>query len=56
LEFTDDNNRKPICRLHFNTNNKYLELFHNGKDAGEKMQLNELDEIYNTIEMSFIKH
>ncbi|WBV59208.1 type I restriction endonuclease [Chryseobacterium camelliae] len=43
----DDNNRKPICRLHFNTTNKYLELFHNGKDAGEKMPLNDLDEIYN---------
>lgn len=43
----DDNNRKPICRLHFNTNNKYLEIFHNGKDAGEKILLNSLDEIYN---------
>jgi len=42
----DDNNRKPICRFHFNTTNKYLELFHNGKDAGEKKQLNSLDEIY----------
>ncbi|WP_316804725.1 type I restriction endonuclease [Pedobacter nototheniae] len=43
----DDNNRKPICRFHFNTANKYLETFHNGKDAGEKNQLNSLDEIYN---------
>ncbi|MEN4759808.1 type I restriction endonuclease [Chryseobacterium sp. C39-AII1] len=43
----DDNNRKPICRLHFNTANKYLETFHNGKDAGEKFLLNGLDEIYN---------
>ncbi len=42
----DDNNRKPICRFHFNTANKYLEIFHNGKDAGEKKQLNNLDEIY----------
>lgn len=42
----DDNNRKPICRFYFNTANKYLELFHNGKDAGEKIQLNSLDEIY----------
>lgn len=32
----DDNNRKPICRLHFNSANKYVELFHNGKDNGEK--------------------
>lgn len=43
----DDNNRKPLCRFHFNTTNKYLELFHNGKDSGEKMQLSTLDEIYN---------
>ncbi|MDR6921472.1 type I restriction endonuclease [Chryseobacterium sp. 2987] len=42
----DDNNRKPLCRLHFNTTNKYIETFHNGKDAGEKMLLNTLDEIY----------
>ncbi|RZK59195.1 MAG: restriction endonuclease [Pedobacter sp.] len=42
----DDNNRKPICRFHFNTINKYLEVFHKDKDAGEKTQLNNLDEIY----------
>lgn len=42
----DDNNRKPICRFHFNTSNKYLEVFHKGKDAGEKVLLNSLDEIY----------
>ncbi len=42
----DDNNRKPLCRLHFNSANKYIELFHNGKDAGEKVLLNSLDEIY----------
>lgn len=43
----DDNNRKPICRLHFNSANKYIELFHNGKDNGEKKLLNSLDDIYN---------
>lgn len=42
----DDNNRKPICRFHFNTANKYLETFHNGKNAGEKRQLQNLEEIY----------
>ncbi len=42
----DDNNRKPLCRLHFNTTNKYIELFHNGKDAPEKKILNAIDEIY----------
>lgn len=42
----DDNNRKPLCRLHFNSSNKYLELFHNGKDNGEKKLLDSLDDIY----------
>ena len=42
----DDNNRKPICRFHFNTVKKYLETFPNGKDAGEKKQINTLDDIY----------
>lgn len=42
----DNNNRKPICRLHFNTTNRYIETFHNGKDAGEKQQLQNLDDIY----------
>lgn len=42
----DDNNRKPICRFHFNTANKYVETFHNGKDSGEKKQIFNLDEIY----------
>lgn len=42
----DDNNRKPLCRLHFNSANKYVELFHNGKDNGEKQPLQSLDEIY----------
>lgn len=43
----DNNNRKPLCRLHFNSSNKYLELFHNGKDSGEKILLTSLDDIYN---------
>lgn len=44
----DDNNRKPICRLHFNSaSTKYIELFHNGKDNGEKKLLSSLDDIYN---------
>jgi len=42
----DNNNRKPICRFHFNTANKYVEVFPKGKDAGEKTQINNLDEIY----------
>lgn len=43
----DDNNRKPLCRLHFNSSNKYIELFVNGKDNGEKKLLNSIDDIYN---------
>ena len=43
----DDNNRKPLCRLHLNRGKKYIELFHNGKDAGEKVLINSLDDIYN---------
>lgn len=42
----DDNNRKPICRLHFNASIKYLELFNNGKDNSERMQLESVDNIY----------
>ncbi|WP_129020760.1 type I restriction endonuclease [Edaphocola flava] len=42
----DDNNRKPLCRLHFNATNKYIELFHNGKDNGERKQLASLDDLY----------
>ncbi|MHA6697766.1 type I restriction endonuclease [Chryseobacterium sp. A321] len=43
----DDNNRKPICRLHFNSANKYLELLNHGKDNGERKLLNSLEDIYN---------
>ncbi|WP_370692024.1 hypothetical protein [Kaistella sp. SH40-3] len=43
----DDNNRKPLARLHFNSSNKYIEVFHHGKDLGEKILLNSLDDIYN---------
>lgn len=42
----DDNNRKPLCRLHFNSSNKQIELFHNGKDNGERQILQSLDDIY----------
>lgn len=46
----DDNNRKPLARLHFNSANKYIELFHNGKDLGEKILLNSLEDIYDQRE------
>lgn len=43
----DNNNRKPIARLHFNSaTTKYVELFHLGKENGEKNLIKNLDEIY----------
>ena len=42
----DDNNRKPICRLHFNTRQKYLELFPDENRNAEKVPIEELNEIY----------
>ncbi len=42
----DDNNRKPICRLHFNNlNRKYLGLFDENKTE-EKVSINQLSEIH----------
>jgi hypothetical protein len=41
----DDNNRKPICRLHFNTSQKYIGVFdHNKKET--KHPIDEVSEIY----------
>lgn len=40
----DDNNRKPICRLHFNYSQKYIEIITN--KAGEKHPINDLNDIY----------
>ena len=43
----DDNNRKPIARLHFNASStKYVELFDKGKDNGEKKLIATVDDIY----------
>ncbi len=41
----DDNNRKPICRLHFNSSNKYIETF-DAEKKGTKHPLESLDDIY----------
>lgn len=41
----DDNNRKPICRLYFNSSNKYLETC-NVEKWGQKHLLESLDDIY----------
>lgn len=43
----DDNNRRPICRLHFNNlNKKYLGLF-DAEKKEEKVPIGELNELYN---------
>lgn len=42
----DDNNRKPICRLHFNGIKKYIEFFDKGKDSSERVLIDSLDDIY----------
>lgn len=42
----DDNNRKPLCRLHFNRSQKYVGLF--DKDKNEtRHPIETLDDIYN---------
>lgn len=41
----DDNNRKPICRLHFNGGNKYIETFDTEK-KGTRHLLESLNDIY----------
>ena len=41
----DDNNRKPICRFHFNSSQKYLGLF--DEEKGEtKVPISSIDQIY----------
>lgn len=42
----DDNNRKPICRLHLNGGKKYLGLFDENKKE-TKMAIETIDDIYN---------
>ncbi len=42
----DDNNRKPLCRLHLNGGKKYISLFDENK-AETRHELLSLDEIYN---------
>ncbi len=41
----DDNNRKPICRLHFNGNKKFLEVFDENK-KGTKIPINTPENLY----------
>lgn len=41
----DDNNRQPICRLHFNASQKYIGLFDEDKNE-DKVPIDSLNEIY----------
>ncbi|WP_313060215.1 type I restriction endonuclease [Pseudomonas rhodesiae] len=41
----DDNNRKPICRLHFNRSQKYLGIFDEKKNE-TRHAISSIDEIY----------
>ena len=45
----DDNNRKPICRLHFNRSQKYLGILDEEKKE-ERIPINDIDDIYNYAE------
>ena len=43
----DDNNRKPICRLHFNSKSKQVSFFDTGKE--EKVSLKDDSQLYEFI-------
>lgn len=42
----DDNNRRPICRLHFNTSRRYVSLFDNDRKE-EKIQIEVIEDLFN---------
>lgn len=41
----DDNNRKPLCRLHLNGGKKYISLFNDNKSE-TKLAISTIDDIY----------
>lgn len=45
----DDNNRKPICRFHFNSRNKSIGLFDNNRNE-ERIKINSSEDIYKYTE------
>jgi hypothetical protein len=45
----DDNNRKPLARLHFNRSTKYLGIFDENRKE-EKVSIQNIDEIYQHAE------
>ncbi|WP_419174287.1 type I restriction endonuclease [Desulfosediminicola sp.] len=46
----DDNNRKPICRLHFNARQKYIGIIDEGKNE-TRHPIDSLSEIYNYTDL-----
>jgi len=42
----DDNNRKPLCRLHFNTAQKYVGFFDAGDRQEERVAIDRIDDLY----------
>lgn len=44
----DDNNRKPICRMHFNSSQKYIGIFKEKKE--ERVPINAVDDIFSFAE------
>ena len=53
----DDNNRRPICRLHFNRSQKYVGMF-DGDRNEERIPIETVDDIYGVSEklVSRVKH
>ncbi|MFL5664130.1 MAG: type I restriction endonuclease [Ktedonobacteraceae bacterium] len=57
----DDNNRKPICRLHFNGKQKYINIMDTNKNE-ERIPIGNLNEIYKLADQlraaagSYVKH
>ena len=46
----DDNNRKPICRLRFNTANRKIGVFDEDKNETE-IPIADLDDIYELVDI-----
>lgn len=42
----DDNNRKPLCRMHLNRSNRYIGLF-DSERAETRILINSLDDVFN---------
>lgn len=42
----DDNNRKPLCRLHFNSAQKYVGFFDRGDKQEERVPIDRIDDLY----------